>query len=87
MLDILVNVLGWQMVSQALRNREKAKRFSIANPALVGRHCLILSNTWKLGKAKEYLDSLDVDLRNCLICNLVGNISADVIRDYGLQNV
>jgi len=30
---------------------------------------------------------LDTDLRNCLICNLIGDISAEAIADIGLIEV
>ena len=37
--------------------------------------------------SKEYLEGLDPDLRNCLICNLIGDISANAISDMGLMEV
>ena len=36
---------------------------------------------------QEYLENLDADLRNCPICNLIGDISADAIADMGLKEV
>ncbi|PZV15690.1 MAG: hypothetical protein DCF20_09905 [Pseudanabaena sp.] len=87
MIEILVKVLGWQMVSQALRNRESAKNYSAQNPMLVLRACKTLSDYWLNGNPREYLESLDTDLRNCLICNLASDISADAIADMGLMEV
>jgi len=87
MLDIVTQSLGFAMVSLALRNKEQAKRFSMAHPSLVNKHCLTLLDYWQNGGAKEYLEGLDTDLRNCLICNLLGDISADAIADMGLIEV
>ena len=68
MIGILVKVLGWQMVSQALRDRKSAKVYTAQNPILVKQACKILSDYWLNGNPREYLESLDTDLRNCLIC-------------------
>ena len=87
MLDIVTQSLGFAMVSLALRNKRQAKRFSMAHPSLVSKHCLTLLDYWRNGGAKEYLEGLDTDLRNCLICNLIGDISADAIADMGLIEV
>ncbi len=87
MIEILVKVLGWQMVSQALREREGAKVYTVQNPILVKQVCKTLSDCWLNGNPSEYLESLDTDLRNCLICNLIGDISADAIADMGLIEV
>ena len=87
MLDIVTQSLGFAMVSLAIRNKKQAKSFSIAHPSLVSKHCLTLLDYWQNGGAKEYLEGLDTDLRNCLICNLIGDISADAIADMGLIEV
>jgi hypothetical protein len=83
MLDILVNVLGFEMVSQALRNRESAKAYSKANPRVVSLQSLTLSYKWKQGKPKEYLESLPIDLQQCLVCNLANEISEEILAEYG----
>jgi hypothetical protein len=70
MIEILVKVLGFAMVSQALRERESAKVYSAQNPILVRQTCNTLSDYWLNGDPSDYLESLDTDLRNCLICNL-----------------
>ena len=87
MLDIVTQSLGFAMVSLAIRNKKQAKSFSMAHPSLVGKHCLTLLGYWQSGGAKEYLEGLDTDLRNCLICNLIGDISAEAIADMGLMEV
>jgi hypothetical protein len=87
MLDIVTQSLGFAMVSLALRNKKQAKSFSKAHPILFNKHCLTLLDYWQKGGAKEYLEGLDTDLRNCLICNLLGDISADAIADMGLIEV
>ena len=87
MLDIVTQSLGFAMVSLALQNRKQAQSFSIGHPSLVSKHCLTLLDYWQNGGAKEYLEGLDTDLRNCLICNLIGDISADAIADIGLMEV
>ena len=87
MLDIVTQSLGFAMVSLALRNKKQAKSFSMAHPSLVSKHCLTLLHYWHNGGAKEYLEGLDTDLRNCLICNLIGDISAEAIADMGLIEV
>ena len=35
----------------------------------------------------QYLERLNADLRNCLICNLIGDISTEAIADMGLIEV
>ena len=87
MLDIVTQSLGFAMVSIAIRNKKQAKNFSMAHPSLVNKHCLTLLDYWQNGGAKEYLEGLDTDLRNCLICNLIGDISAAAISDMGLIEV
>ena len=44
MLDMLVNILCWQMVSQA---RESANGYSLANPKVISLQSLTLSYKWK----------------------------------------
>jgi len=83
MLDILINVLGWHMVSQALRNRESAKAYSLANPRVINLQSLTLSYKWKQGNPREYLESLPIDLQQCLICNLASDISDEILLEYG----
>ena len=87
MLDIVTQSLGFAMVSLALRNKKQAKSFSMAHPSLVSKHCLTLLDYWQNDGAREYLEGLDIDLRNCLICNLIGDISANTITDMGLIEV
>ena len=87
MIEILVKVLGFAMVNQALRDRESAKIYTAQNPIPVKQACKTLSDYWLNGNPSEYLESLDTDLRSCLICNLIGDISADAIADIGLIEV
>ena len=87
MIEILVNVLGWDMVSQALRDRDSAKVYTDNHNELVKQACKTLDDYWLNGNPSEYLESLDTDLRNCLICNLIGDISAAAIADMGLIEV
>ena len=87
MIEILVKVLGWQMVSQALRDRESAKVYNAQNSMLVSQACKTLSDYWLNGNPREYLESLDTELRNSLICHLATDISADAIADMGLIEV
>jgi len=84
MLEVLVNVLGWQMVSKALKNRDNAKVYTQANPRLVGLQSMTLRYKWKHGKPREYLESLPIDLQQCLICNLAGDVSAEIFSEYDL---
>jgi hypothetical protein len=84
MLNIVTQSLGFAMVSLAIRNKKQATSFSMAHPSLVNKHCLILLDYWQNGGAKEYLEGLDTDLRNYLICNLIGDISTEAIADMGL---
>jgi hypothetical protein len=87
MIEILVKVLGWQMVSQALRDRDKAKDYADKHNELVRQSCNTLSDYWLNGNPSDYLEGLDTDLRNCLICVLATDISADAIADMGLIEV
>jgi hypothetical protein len=87
MIEILVKVLGFAMVSQALRDRDKAKDYADKHNELVRQSCKTLSDCWLNGNPSEYLESLDTDLRNCLICHLASDISADAIADMGLIEI
>lgn len=87
MIEILVKVLGFAMVSQALRERDKAKDYADNHNELVRQSCNTLSDYWLNGNPSDYLEGLDTDLRNCLICHLIGDISAHVLSDYGLIEV
>ena len=87
MIEILVKVLGFAMVSQALRERDKAQDYADNHNELVRQSYNTLSDYWLNGNPSEYLESLDTDLRNCLICHLASDISADGIADMGLIEV
>ena len=87
MIEILVKVIGWQMVSQALRERDKAKDYAVNHNEFVIQSCKTLDRHWLNGNPSDYLDSLDTDLRNCLICQLIGDISGAAIADMGLIEV
>jgi hypothetical protein len=87
MIEILVKVLGFAMVSQALRERDKAKDYSDRHNELVRQSCKTLSDYWLNGNPSDYLEGLDSDLRNCLICHLIGDISGAAITDMGLIEV
>lgn len=87
MIEILVKVLGWQMVSQALRERERATKYLYDNAELVKQSRKTLDTAWLNGNPREYLESLDTDLMNCLICLLATDISNDVLADMGLIEV
>jgi hypothetical protein len=87
MIEILVKVLGWQMVSQALRERERAKKYLYDNDKLVNQSRKTLDTAWLNGNPREYLLTLDTDLSNCLICLLATDISNDVLADMGLIEV
>ena len=87
MIEILVKVLGFAMVSQALRERDKAKDYADKYNELVRQSCYTLSDYWLNGNPSDYLEGLDTDLRNCLICNLIGDISATAIANMGLIEV
>jgi hypothetical protein len=87
MIEILVKVLGWQMVSQALRERERAKKYLYDNDKLVNQSRKTLDTAWLNGNPREYLLTLDTDLSNFLICLLATDISNDVLADMGLIEV
>ncbi|MBD2152509.1 hypothetical protein H6F44_20655 [Pseudanabaena sp. FACHB-1277] len=85
MIEILVEVLGFAMVSQALRNRESAKKYLYDNIELVKQSRKTLDTAWLNGNPREYLESLDTNLSNCLIYVLATDISSDdVLADIGL---
>lgn len=87
MIEILVKVLGFAMVSQALKERESAKVYTAQNLILVKQACKTLSDYWLNGNPSDYLESVDEKLRNCLICLLATDISADILADYGLIEI
>ena len=87
MIEILVKLLGFAMVSQALRERERAKKYLYDNIELVKQSRKTLDTAWLNGNPREYLESLDTDLKDCLICVLATDISNDVLADMGLIEV
>ena len=87
MIEILVKVLGWQMVSQALRDRDKAKDYADKHNELVKQSRKTLDTAWLNGNPREYLESLDTDLMNCLICVLATDISTEIFADMVLIEV
>jgi len=87
MIEILVKVLGFATVSQALRERDKAKDYSNRHNELVRQSCNTLSDYWLNGNPRDYLDSLDSDLRDCLICLLATDITNESLVDMGLIEV
>ncbi len=76
-LDILCNEFGNQLVSQALERKDYYKTFKRDNASLVSDSFDALSYKWQMGKSREYLESLELDLQHCLICHL----AEDYIND------
>jgi hypothetical protein len=79
-LDILYSEFGNELVSQALKYKDYYKTFKMNNANLVSDSFDTLSYKWQMGKSKEYLESLEVDLQYCLICHLAGNYINDKTR-------
>ena len=82
MLDIVTQVLGFATVSLALRHKQDARAFLLKHPNLVKQQSLTLLDNWQNGTPRQFLESLDEDLRNCLICCLVYNIADESIADF-----
>ena len=76
-LDILRNEFGNQLVSQALKYKDYYKIFKRDNTRLVSDSFDTLSYNWQMGKSREYLKSLEINLQHCLICHL----AEDYIND------
>lgn len=70
-IDILCNVFGGSTVAQALKSQKYAQDFKKNNPNLVLDTWNTLSYQWQQGKAKEYLESLALDLQHTMICHLI----------------
>ena len=76
-LDILYSEFGSQLVSQALKYKDYYKIFKRDNTRLVSDSFDTLSYNWQMGKSREYLKSLEINLQHCLICHL----AEDYIND------
>ncbi len=83
---VMLNLILHNPLFQGLMQKTP-KVYSAQNPMLVRQACKTLSDSWKHGNPREYLESLDTDLKNCLICNLISDISAEAIADMGLIEV
>jgi hypothetical protein len=80
-MEAATRLFGWLEVRQALDNRKAAMSYSLSNALLVATasHELRASEQ----DAIAYCLSLPKDLKQCLICSLVRNVSSEVIESLG----
>jgi hypothetical protein len=85
-LEQVISLFGWASVSEALKRKTEVRRYSLKHPLTVSNACK--SFVGKLEDEIEltaFINSLDSDLMDCLINNLVGDIGTDILRDMGLE--
>ncbi|PZO38462.1 MAG: hypothetical protein DCF19_16185 [Pseudanabaena frigida] len=87
-LDILCNEFGHEKVSQSLKYQKYNKAFKDENHRLVSDSFNMLSYQWQMGRSREYLESLDIEVQYSLICSLAENYINDKSRttDYRYLN-
>jgi len=86
LLEQAISLFGWQSVSTALRRKTDARRYSLQYPSIVSDACKTFVS--KMGNEAEvaaFISSLDDDLRDCVINNLVGNIGSNILKEFGLE--
>ena len=79
-LEILYDEFGCPLVDRALTYKDSCKHFKIDNPSLMSDTFNELSHNWQMGEAREYIESLEEGLQECLICHLVEDYVNDKTR-------
>lgn len=69
-LEILSDEFGCHSVDRALTYKTFYRQFKTYNPCLMSDIFNALSHNWQMGKARDYLESLEEWLQSCLICHL-----------------
>ncbi|CAN1213545.1 hypothetical protein TUMEXPCC7403_25285 [Tumidithrix helvetica PCC 7403] len=84
-MEAATRLFGWLEVRQALDNRKAATSYSLSNALLVATASHELRAKLRMSEqdAIAYCLSLPKDLKQCLICSLVRNISSEVIESLG----
>ena len=78
--EILCEEFGCHLVYKAMECKESYRNFKANNPNSISEFFNELSYKWQMGKAKEYLESLDERIQICLICHLVEDYFNDTTR-------
>ena len=76
-IDILCNEFGREKVKQALTFKKHYRSFKKENYSLVSDSFNNLSYQWQMGRSREYLESLAVEVQYSLICYLAENYIYD----------
>ncbi len=79
-IDILCSEFGHDKVNQALKYKNHYRDFKKANHNLVSESFSTLSHQWQMGRLREYLESLAVEVQYSLICYLAENYINDKSR-------
>ena len=69
-ISILCNEFGYEKIEQALTYRQFYRDFKRKDPRLFLDAFNKLSYHWQIGKAREYLESLALEVQYSLICYL-----------------
>ncbi len=84
--EILCDEFPCHVVYKALQYKESYRNFKANNPNSISEFFNELSYKWQMGKAKEYLESLDKFIQIYLICYLVEDCVNDLVEDYVNDN-
>ena len=69
-ISILCNEFGYDKIEQALTYRHSYRDFKRKNSRLFLDTFNLLSYHWQMGRSKEYLESLTLEMQYSLICYL-----------------
>lgn len=86
-LESATRLFGWVAVRQALDNRKVSQSYSLSYPLSVSKASTELRAKLRESEyaAIAYCHSLDRDLKQCLICCLVGDVSAKNLELLGIK--
>ena len=76
-MDILNCTFGSDIVSGAMKYMAHYRARKREKRSLISEHFNTLSFEWQHGNAKVYLESLDKELRDCIICHLMEDYVID----------
>ncbi len=76
-IDILESTFGSDIVNGAMKYTACYNDHKGEKRRLISNHFNILSFEWQKGNARAYLESLDAELQNCIICYLMEDFVID----------
>jgi hypothetical protein len=78
--DILCREFGFPKVSEAMSYINYYNACKKEKRSTLSEHLSKLSCAWQMGNANEYLESLNAELQQCIICHLMEDYVNDKTR-------